>query len=93
MPSVRASFLCAVRAFVFYVRLPSGSCICVVRMCPRACFLYAFCPLVFSVLSVRVLYKEKATQAEISGHISATLSQIRGVDFNVADIRNFNFKS
>ena len=44
----------------------------------------------FSVLSVRVLYKEKATQAEISGHISATLSQIRGVNFNEADIRNFN---
>ena len=87
MPSVRASLLCAVRACVFYVRLSSGCCICVV---PRACFLYAFCPLVFSVLSVRVLYKEKATQAEISGHISATLSQIRGVDFNEADIRNFN---
>ena len=33
---------------------------------------------------------EKATQADVSGHISATLSQIRGVYFNEADIRNFN---
>ena len=33
---------------------------------------------------------EKATKADISGHISATLSQIRGVYDNEADIRNFN---
>ena len=33
---------------------------------------------------------EKATQADISGHISATLSQICGVYNNEADKRNFN---
>ena len=37
-----------------------------------------------------IFHKEKATQADISGHISATLSQIRGVYNNEADIRNFN---
>ena len=84
---MRASPLCAVRACVFYVRLSSGCCICVFHV---HVFFMPSGPLVFSVLSVRVLYKEKATPAEISGHISATLSQIRGVDFNEADIRNFN---
>ena len=34
--------------------------------------------------------KEKATQADISGHISATLLQICGVHNNEADKRNFN---
>ena len=37
-----------------------------------------------------VTFKEKGTQADISGNISATLSQIRGVYDNEADIRNFN---
>ena len=36
------------------------------------------------------LIKEKATQADISGHISATLLQRRRVHNNEADKRNFN---
>ena len=34
--------------------------------------------------------KEKATKADISGHISATLSQMHNVYDNEADIRNIN---
>ena len=57
---------------------------------------FTFFNVKFTFLSSRKFFlkkkkkKEKATQADISGHISATLSQIRSVYFNEADIRNFD---